>query len=495
MKETLSMKHYSKLLTAILLPATMTEATAAASKNGKPNIIFVFADQWRKHSLGFRGEDPVQTPNLDKFASWAFSFDNAVSCSPLSSPNRACLMTGKYAINHGVIANKLPLAADENTLGSLCKAAGYTTAFIGKWHLNGEIDQVRDPSRRHGFDLWVQSLGHNPFDQHYIVGANKFTTNIKNKWAPTFETETAIEYISKIKDDDKPFCVVISYNPPHTSGGIGFEERYQPGKRFNGKIRYGYGYGGPKEYEDLYTGNDYVKNPIRGNVMPVGEAQDESGPVVPGYFGAITAIDNDFGNLMKYLEENLLLDHTIILFTADHGEMMGSHGLMTKSVWFEESVGVPFMIGWKGKSIAKREKAVFNSIDVLPTLLGMLDIPAPKDIDGTDFSSMVLGSRFKAPKYTLLSLHNWRALYSERYTYVLLAETGVNHKFTHNGEVLYDRLKDPLQRSPIFRGSGQDKLMNKLKGELAAMLKAEDDTFMTKFMNSLGHDKQEAGPP
>ncbi|GHU98454.1 sulfatase [Bacteroidia bacterium] len=489
------MAQHLKLLTAALLPATLagsaTVATAAPAQKKKPNLVFVFADQWRKHALGYRGEDPVLTPNLDSFASWAFSFDNAVACRPVSGPDRACLMTGKYPINNGVFANSVPLAPDEQTLGDLCKSAGYKTAFIGKWHLNGDVDQVLDPSRRHGFDFWVQSVGHQPFNQRYYIGESKNPVYIKDKWAPTYETGTAIEYISRVKDGDEPFCVVLSYNPPHTSGSSGFEDRYQPGQRVGGEIKYGYGYGGPRSYEALYTGNDYVKNPIRGNVMPVGAERDESGLVVPGYFGAITAIDNDFGDLMKYLQQNGLLENTIILFTADHGESMGSQGLMTKGTWFEESAGVPFIIGWKGKTASKREKAVFNSIDVLPTLMGMMDIRASQDMDGVDFSPMLLGGSFKAPEYAMLSFdlggvaelkspRYWRALYSERYTYVLCGFNAYR-KFTKNGEALYDRLKDPMQLSPIFRGNGQDRLMDKLKGELAAMLRSKGDPFMTDY--------------
>ncbi len=115
-----------------LLPLAVLAAsgTAAAQVEEKPNIIFVFADQWRKQSLGFRGEDPVQTPNLDKFASWAFSFDNATSCRPVSGPNRACLMTGMYPINNGVFANSVPLDAETPTLGDVCKAAGYAMPKI-----------------------------------------------------------------------------------------------------------------------------------------------------------------------------------------------------------------------------------------------------------------------------------------------------------------------------------------------------------------------------
>src|SRR5690606_3768109 len=115
---------------------------------------------------------PVKTPNLDRFASWAFSSDNALSARPVCAPNRACLLTGKYPMNNGVFANGVPLATDEQTLGTFTKNAGYKTAYIGKWHLGGVDDKVEDPKRRAGFDYWVQSFGHTPFAGRYYAADN-----------------------------------------------------------------------------------------------------------------------------------------------------------------------------------------------------------------------------------------------------------------------------------------------------------------------------------
>lgn len=114
-------------------------------------------------------------------------------------------------------------------MGRVFKAAGYATAYIGKWHLNGMNDHVTDSVRRQGFDYFVQSMGHQPFFQGYYVQDDKERTYIKG-WAPTYETQLGIEFIEKQKTSEQPFCLVLSYNPPHTGGGPGFEDRYQPGK-------------------------------------------------------------------------------------------------------------------------------------------------------------------------------------------------------------------------------------------------------------------------
>lgn len=481
--------------TTILCSTGIISPTLLA-KNKKPNLIFVMADQWRKQALGYRNEDPVLTPNLDKFASWAFSFENAVSCNPVSTPNRACIFTGKYPINNGVFANKVPLDPKEkSSFGKILKAAGYRTGYIGKWHLNGENDAVIDSTRRQGFDFWVQSIGHAPFSQkYYFANLNKdIKLYQKREWAPTYETEVGIDFIEKNKKD--PFCLVLSYNPPHTSGGWGFEDRHEPGvKKRNGKDKYGYGYGGPKEYEGLYQGKNFAKDSIRKNIQTIRGSSDECFEAIPGYFGAISAIDHDFETLMSYLEKNNLLENTIIVFTSDHGESMGSHGLMTKGTWFEESVGVPCIIGWKGKTIHQRSKEVFNSIDLMPSLLGMMQVPIPSSVDGHDFSPLIFGKNFVAPEFAFLTFdfggikelkasRYWRAVYSKRYTYVLC---GINayRIFSKDGLVLYDREKDPYQIHPIYKGMGYDKVIERLHFELVKKLKKTGDPFIEKYWNN-----------
>lgn len=484
----------SSIILASLVNTSTGKIIAQKVKEKKPNVIFVLTDQWRKQALGFKGEDPVQTPHLDSFASWAVSFDNATACRPVSGPNRACLFTGKYPINNGVFANNVPLALDEESLGRVYKAAGYNTGYIGKWHLNGTDDHVTNPEGRQGFDYFVQSMGHQPFNQGYYIQDAKERTYVKG-WAPTYETQMGIEFIEKHKSDENPYLLVLSYNPPHTGGGLGFEDRYQPGKYdADGKHKMGYGYAGPAEYEALYNNIDYDRNPIRGNLKTIRASTDTSSDAIPGYFGAITAIDNDFGNLITYLEKNNLLENTIIVFTSDHGESMGSQGLMTKGTWFDESVGVPFLIGWKGTIQPKREKVVFNSIDVMPTLLGLSSLDIPKSVDGKDYSPLLLNQTFNAPEYAfnsfdfggiaeLKSPRYWRSIYTSRYTYVLCG-MNQNREFTKEGLVLYDRGKDPLQLNPIYKGMGYDKIIDKLHSELVNHLNNTGDPFIEEYWNN-----------
>lgn len=472
-----------------------TVGLAQGKQVDKPNVIFIITDQWRKQALGYRGEDPVQTPNLDRLAENGFSFDNAMANRPICGPNRACVFTGKYSINNGVWTNPVPIAEDETTFATVFKDAGYKTAYIGKWHLGGLVwNGTKSPHRRGGFDYWIEAFGHSPFSQSYFIPEG---TDVRpyerGTWAPTYETRVAMDYIEKNKDN--PFCVVLSYNPPHTSGGLGFEDRSQPGGYLkNGEKKFGYGYGGPREYEKMYDTIDYSKNPIRGNMMPVGNNQDPAFDVIPGYFGAITAIDHDIGTLMQYLKKNKLLENTIVVFTSDHGEMMGSHGRMTKGIWFEESVGVPLIISWKGRVINYREKVdLISSIDLMPTLLGLTDLPIPESVDGTNYAPLLLGKKFKAPQYQFSSFDGaltspkkgryWRAVNTSRYTYALCG-INANRSLTKDGLVLYDKEKDPLQMHPIYRGMGYDEVIDSLHKILTEQMNHYGDPFIEKYWNN-----------
>ena len=129
----------------------------------KPNVIFVFADQWRAQSTGYSGNTNVKTPAIDKLAKESIVFTNAVSCNPVCTPARASLLTGQYTLTHGLFYNDKPLDKDANTIAKIYKSAGYETGYIGKWHLNGHEPGEKTwdarakfipKDRRQGFDFW-----------------------------------------------------------------------------------------------------------------------------------------------------------------------------------------------------------------------------------------------------------------------------------------------------------------------------------------------------
>ena len=485
------------LVSALALRGTAFGADAPPPA-GKPNIIFIMADQWRKQALGFMNQDKVFTPNLDRLAAQGAAFENAYSTVAVCTPNRACLLTGKYSLHNGVLCNETWLMPQNQTLGDVCKSNGYQTAYFGKWHLGqtgkrtSEADAGYVPLEfRHGFDFWYKEEGHKPFDQPTFMGDSKKSVNVAG-WEPDNLVGAAKNYLAK-RDKTKPFCMVMSFGPPHTGGGKGFEDRYQPGlvkaknksKGVTGPAL-GYGYAAPAEYEKLYApGGEFYQRPVRANVEPLDGFEECK--CVQGYYGAITAIDAALGQLMETLKSEGIADDTIVIFTADHGEMMGSHGRMTKDSWLQEASGIPLIISYPGKIKPLRSSSVVDSVDFVPTVLGLSGLTIPAEMDGTDFSPLLCGKPMKTPEYAFGDFfmggygepyRQYRAVFSERYTYVLTH--GVHFKWAGAPEVLYDRQQDPYEMKPILRGQGQDALMDQFKTVLADHLKKLNDPFIEK---------------
>ena len=330
----------------------------------KPNIILILTDQWRGQAIGAMNEDIVLTPRLDELASSGILFRNAYTTRAICGPSRACILSGQYPITTGVYGNSVRMSASSETLGTVAKANGYKTAYIGKWHLDGPDEGYVPPERRSGFDFWIMSNHHQPFNQPYYIQNSRNSVRKPDTWEPDWITDRAIEYINDSQDN--PFAIVLSYGPPHTGGGSGFEDRWQPGKRDkNGEIDYGYGYAAPDEYEQMYP--DPENYPRRPNVEAVGYYNDPSWPTLPGYFGAITSIDYNIGRLVDSLKKYNQFENTIIFFTSDHGEMLGSQGRMTKGIWYEESVKIPAIVSYPAKIAPLDIKNMFSTIDIFPT--------------------------------------------------------------------------------------------------------------------------------
>lgn len=189
----------------------------------KPNVIFVFADQWRAQDVGYNGNLQVKTPAIDQFAKESVVFTNTVSGCPVCCPYRASLLTGQYPLTHGVFYNDKALNPNATSIGKVYKQAGYETGYIGKWHLNGhepgentfEARQKFIPQeRRQGFDFWqVLECTHDYNNSFYYEDSAE-----RLKW-PEYDaiaqTKSAISYIREKSKQEKPFLLLLAWGPPH----------------------------------------------------------------------------------------------------------------------------------------------------------------------------------------------------------------------------------------------------------------------------------------
>ena len=181
----------------------------------KPNVLFVLADQLRGCSVGYAGEEAVRTPNLDAFAAGAAVCTNAVSPLPVCGPYRGSLLTGRTPTSTGLVLNDIALATTETSVAHCFDAAGYDTAYIGKWHLDGpnRLAPVPPGPRRHGFGYWMAANFEHNYDRSWYTD-NAGERRIWPGWDAEAQTTHAIEYLQG-RDSDSPFCLFLSWGPPH----------------------------------------------------------------------------------------------------------------------------------------------------------------------------------------------------------------------------------------------------------------------------------------
>ena len=341
-------------------------------------MLFIVADQFRAMCLE-PGGDPVSTPFLDGLACDGVSLTQAVSSYPLCSPHRAMMMSGQYPEANGVTHNVnsetaawgVGLRPDAPSWAAVLRDAGYSTGYIGKWHLEAPVpadaqygtgpltdgrywDAYSPLDRRHGFDFWY-SYGccDEHLTPHYWTGdAGRHQRLDVTTWSAAHETDVAVEFLQRAAADSQrqPFALAVSWNPPH-----------QPFDQL------------PPDYDRSYAKFPPAELLNRPNVDLESESGREAARIAPLYYAAVSAIDAQVGRLLDTLDSLDLASNTVVIFTSDHGQQMGSQDLLYKNVPFEESMRIPFVLRWPGQTFHSDASDVgISSVDIAPTLLGLL---------------------------------------------------------------------------------------------------------------------------
>lgn len=446
----------SMLLMGGCLQSTQREASK------KPNIVFVFGDQWRAQATGYSGDPNLQskTPNLDKLAAESVNLSNAVSTCPVCTPYRASLLTGQYPLTHGLFLNDTPLRNKALTIAEVCKDAGYDTGYVGKWHINaGGRSNYIPEDRRQGFDYWkVLECTHSYNNSPYYAG-NDPTKLYWKGYDAIAQTRDVAEYIKDHAENDKPFLMMLSWGPPHAP----LTPPHLP----------------PEQYRKMFKAEDIQ---LRPNV-PVEKAKAAKKDLA-GYYAHIAALDDCMGDIIETIDKAGIKDNTILVFTSDHGDMLHSHGHKKKQRPWDESARVPFLIRYPAKLGAKGKESdmPLGTPDIMPTLLALSDIKIPKGVEGVDYSR-VLAGKVKAPDNAALieclsPFGQWvrknggkeyRGIRTKRYTYV---------RDLDGPWLLYDNQKDPYQQNNICNKAEYADVQKKLDGILKRKLKESNDKFL-----------------
>ncbi len=450
---------------------TGTPAEAAV----RPNVVVVFGDQWRAQATGYAGNSVVKTPNLDKLAGESVNFSRAISGCPVCSPYRASLLTGQRPLTHGVFVNDVCLDPNAKSFGRTFAGAGYDTAYIGKWHIDGHGRSNPIPrERRQGFDYWkVLECTHNYNKSAYYDGDDT-TKRFWKGYDAIAQTRDAQEYIRGRGDGDKPFLLVLSYGSPHNP--------YHTA---------------PEEFRKMYALGD-IK--LRPNVPA--RMGGQARKWLAGYYAHCTALDTCIGDILGTLDETGIAKDTVFLFASDHGDMLGSHGMQRKQKPWDESIRVPFLVrypgmpGWRPRETA----APIDAPDIMPTLLGLAGVAAPDSVEGLDFSKHIAGGDDPSGGEALVMCphpfgewtkgrgdgREYRGIRTRRHTYVRSLE---------GPWLLYDNDTDPHQMKNLVADPAHAALRAELDRRLQKKLDAAGDEFLpgTEYIRRWGYKVDKRG--
>lgn len=450
----LSISLKSLLGLSVFAVISFTSCKKVVEQN-KPNVIYILTDQWRASALGYAGDPNVKTPNLDNFAQEAVNFSNAVSVCPVCTPHRASLLTGRYPSSTGMFLNDLYLPDEELCMAEIFKAEGYSTAYLGKWHLDGHgrMNNV-EPERRQGFDYWkALECSHDYNNMPYYENDNP-EMKYWEGYSPYAIAVDANQYMTDHAKDDNPFLLFISIATPHF-----------PHKS------------APQEYKDMYP-KDKLK--LAPNVPE--EWEEKTREELQGYYGHCTATDKAIGSILNKMKELNLMENSIVVFTADHGEMMGSHGMrpFMKQLAWDESIRVPFLICYPsiGENKGKVVNAPINTPDILPSLLGLTNVEIPETMEGEDLSDLIKSPDPDADRIALVMnlcpftseyiYPEYRAIRTKQYTYARTPE---------GASKMFDNRSDPYQMINLIDSPEFEQLQQDLDKKLNMALQKIDDDF------------------
>ena len=423
----------------------------------QPNVIVFFTDQQRWDTTGAHGNPLNLTPNFDRMADNGTHIDASITCQPVCGPARSCLQTGLYATQTGSWRNGIPLNPELKTLAEYYKEAGYTTGYIGKWHL-GTTEGAVPKHERGGYEYWLAAnVLEFVSDAYDCVLFDEEDQKVKLPgYRVDAQTDAVIRYIDKNKDNEKPFFLFVSYLEPHHQNHV---DDYPP----------------PDGYREPYTG--------KWTPPDLQQLGGSTGQHLGGYLGMIKRLDEALGRMNDALKSLDLTDDTIILYTSDHGCHFKTRNSEYKRSGHESSVRVPTAFSGPGFEMGGRRQEVVSLIDLVPTLLDASGIEPPDLMPGRSLMPRLRGSSEDWENCAFIQISEsqiGRAIRTKRWKYgiVALDKNGETESCadTYTENYLYDLKSDPyeLQNLIAFQSHGPlcDHLRKKL---LAEMQKAGEE--------------------
>ena len=467
----------------------------------RPNILLLCTDQQRWDALAAAGNSAIKTPHLDRLAAQGVRFDSCFVQSPVCAPSRASLMTSRYPRNHGLWANGVDIDPGEQLFTAALAADGYDCALVGKFHLgaawNGRTEPrvddgfrvfrwSHDPyvrSPENSYHTWLEEQFPGLLDETLARGSSAIDHLPTEAHYSHWVGEEAIEFLRTGRDASKPFCFVVNFFDPH------------------------HGFGAPAEYRELYDA-DTLPRPIGGpddlddkpaiyreasaksyaGSLPgfADYTADEIQGIVADYYAMVTLVDDEVGRILDELDAQGLADDTLVVFTSDHGELLGDHRMLLKGpMMFDSSVRVPLIVRWPGQlPQGETRDDLVQWIDLAPTLLEAAGVEALPRAQGSSLLGLARSGRWDDARGWALSEYRNSCIPYDVPVHTTMLRTDAWKVVVHHGAPstarertgeLYDLVNDPQEGTNLWDDQASLGLRLSMQEQLLDVLVATED--------------------
>ncbi len=448
----------------------------------QPNVLLIMTDQQRPDTLGFRGQTPCKTPNIDQIAAQGVSFDNSITPCPLCLPSRASLFTGLYPTQNDMMSNQTGYLRSCEMLDHF-RANGYQINYAGKWHMGeGNIADFTDCHAGDStaeYSKWCLDQGLEDgwmFNDPITRTTRSPSMSIPKvhcqnlpveKTNEAYVTDFAIDMI-RTRDKDAPFFQVCSFNGPHPPFMIPepYFSMYNPAdvpapENF-----------GPQAGEHQAHTNSYYRDLFHDH----GSNFDDWRASYAVYWGFVTMIDDFVGQILKVLQDQHLMENTIIVFTSDHGENLGAHGLWQKMVAFDESINVPLIFRVPGTLEVSRNATPASLVDVVPTLAALCGLQVKPEWPGRNIWESDAAQTDRPAQFAMqrpigdwMNVSDWRMIKADGYKYVW--HRGMEDEF-------FDLHADTSEANNLAKSTTHQEKIKALQAELGDFMHRTADPLL-----------------
>ena len=469
-----------------------------SSSARKPNLLFIWTDEQRADTMAVYGNHKIHAPNLNKLASESLVFAKAYITQPVCTPSRSTVMTGLWPHSNGCTENNAPLPADIPCFPEIFNNPEYRTGYFGKWHLGDELfaqhgfeewesiediyweyfSEGRDRNAKSSYAEYLLSLGYQP-DRERGDFSREFAARLPLEHCkPKFLEQKACDFLRRHRHE--PFMLYVNFLEPHPPFFGPLDDEHDPNE-----IDLPANFDDPLEEDEplryRLIRNKLYQNGYKGKEL---RTEEQWRRLAANYWGLVTQVDLSVGAILSELERLGLAENTIVVFTSDHGDMMGAHRLLNKTVMYEESARIPWLMRIPRQG--RRQQIIQNPvshIDLVPTLLELMGHKVPEDLQGKSLLPMMQSGKafdddvfiewnpklrgddaypglngisadqikraINASVRTVISPDGWKLCWSD-----------------HDKCQLFDLNKDPLETTNLYYRDGYEDVKSRLKNKI-----------------------------